>query len=563
MISLYENLGEPGPVEKGALRVLPLGGLGEVGRNMTVLETKGKLLIVDCGVLFPNNDQPGVDLVLPDFGYVEDRVGDLVALVLTHGHEDHIGAVPYLLKLKPDLPVYGSKFTIALLKAKLAEHRISAKHLRVIEENEQVNLAPFEVIFVAVSHSIPDAMAVHVKTAAGTVLLTGDFKIDPLPLDGRLTDIRTLGRLGEEGVDLLLIDSTNAEVPGFVAPEANIGPVLRDVFAQTPGQVVVATFASHVARVQQVVNAAAQTGRLVAFAGRSMERNMAIAKDLGYIEAPEGVIADFQILSHLPDSERAYMVTGSQGEPMAALGRIASGRHPKIKVGPGDTVVFASSAVPGNEEAISKLINNLTRRGVRVVHKDNADVHVSGHAYSGEILYMYNVVQPKNSMPFHGEIRHLVANGGLAVKTGIPAENVVLADSGVAVDLKDGQVSVAGVVPNELVFVDGQSVGEVSKEHLEERALIGSEGMITVYAVVDKESGMVLADPVVKAVGMAETPASLAEVEPLLAEALKEAAAPGNVPPARLQQVLRRTLGRWVSRSLRRKPKLVPVVVEQ
>ena len=563
MISLYENLGEPGKVRKGALRVLPLGGLGEVGRNMTILETEGKLLAVDCGVLFPNNDQPGVDLVLPDFGYIEDRLDDLVGLVLTHGHEDHIGAVPYLLKLRPDLPVYGSRFTIALVKAKLAEHRLSAKHLHVVVENEWVELDPFRVLFVAVSHSIPDAMAVFVRTAAGSILFTGDFKIDPLPLDGRLTDLRTLGKLGEEGVDLMLIDSTNAEVPGFVPPESNIGTVLRDIFVQTPGQVVVATFASHVPRVQQVVRAAADTGRFVAFAGRSMERNMRIAQELGYLDAPDGVIADFQILSHLPEDERLYMVTGSQGEPMAALGRIASGEHPKIKLGPGDTVVFASSAVPGNEEAISNLINALTRKGVRVVHQGNADVHVSGHAYSGEILYMYNVVQPKNSMPVHGELRHLVANGSLAVKTGVPAENVVLGESGVAVDLQDGDVAIAGVIPNELVFVDGQSVGEVSEEKLEERTVIGTEGMITVYAVVDKKTGKVLVDPVVKAVGMVETPESLQEVEPILAKALRDAAAPGGVPTEKLQQVLRRTLGRWVSRSLKRNPKLVPVVVEQ
>lgn len=530
---------------------------------MTVLETQGRMLAVDCGVLFPNNDQPGVDLVLPDFGYVEDRLKDLVGLVLTHGHEDHIGAVPYLLKLKPDLPVYGSRFTIALVKAKLAEHRLSAKNLHVMKAKEWVTLEPFKVQFIAVSHSIPDAMAVFVETRAGNVLLTGDFKIDPLPLDGHQTDLRTLGQLGEQGVDLLLIDSTNAEVEGFVPSEAAIGPVLRDIFVQTPGQVVVAAFASHVARVQQVVNAAAETGRQVAFAGRSMERNMSIAQELDYLRAPEGVIDTVNALDRLPKDRRLYMVTGSQGEPMAALGRIAAGNNPKIEVGPGDTVVFASSAVPGNEEAISMLINQLTRRGVRVVHQGNADVHVSGHAYSGELLYMYNVVQPQNAMPVHGEIRHLVANGALAVKTGVPSENVVLAESGVAVDLKDGDVRVAGVLPNDLVFVDGRSVGEVSEEQLEERTVLGTEGLVTVYAVVEKETGTVLVDPVVRAVGMAEAPESFAEVEPRLAEALRDAAAPGNVPAARLEQVLRRTLGRWVSRSLRRRPKLIPVVVEQ
>lgn len=563
MRNLYDDLPAPGPIPKGALRVVPLGGLGEVGRNMAVLETKGRILLIDCGVLFPSETQPGVDLILPDFGYIADRLDEVEALVLTHGHEDHIGAVPFLLKLRPDIPVYGSRLTLALVEAKLAEHRLSTRGLHVVSEGDRVDLGPFDVEFVSVNHSIPDALAVFVRTAAGTVLATGDFKMDQLPIDGRLTDLRSFGRFGEEGVDLFLVDSTNAEVPGFVAPEVEIAPALENAFASTAGAVIVASFASHIHRVQQVLQAAALTGRKVAFVGRSMERNMRIAGELGYLDEGENVVVSLDDLGALPRNQRVYMVTGSQGEPMAALGRIANGTHNSIEVGPGDTVVFASSLIPGNESAIYRVINELTALGARVVHQGNAKVHVSGHASAGELLYCYNIIKPKNVMPVHGEIRHLVANGQLAVKTGISPESVVLAEDGVVVDLKDGRATIAGVIPNELVFVDGSSIGDLSEDELAERVVLGSEGFISVYAVVDKESGMVLSPPVVRAVGMAEDKDVFAEIQPELARALREAAAPGNVSTHKLQQVLRRTLGRWVSRRLRRRPVIVPVVVEQ
>ncbi len=563
MMNLYENLPEPGPAPKNALRVVPLGGLGEVGRNMTVLETKGKILLIDCGVLFPSEHQPGVDLILPDLGYIADRLDDIVALVLTHGHEDHIGAVPFLLRMRGDIPIYGSKLTLALVEAKLNEHRLSTKNLHVVKEGETIELKPFSVEFIAVNHSIPDALAVFVRTAAGTVLATGDFKMDQLPIDGRLTDLRAFGRLGEEGVDLFLVDSTNAEVPGFVTPEVEIAPALEKAFVQTPGAVIVASFASHIHRVQQVLQAAALSGRKVTFVGRSMERNMRIAQDLGYLDPGEDVVVTLEELNNLPRRERVYMVTGSQGEPMAALGRIAKGEHRQIEVGPGDTVVFASSLIPGNESSIYRVINELTGLGAKVVHQGNAKVHVSGHASAGELIYCYNILKPKNVMPVHGEIRHLVANGQLAVKTGVDPENVVLAESGAVVDLVDGHAAIVGGVPNELVYVDGSSIGDLSEDELAERMVLGSEGFVTVYAVVDKESGMVLSDPVVRAVGMAEDDSVFEEIQPELTRALKEAAAPGNVSTHKLQQTLRRTLGRWIARKLRRRPVIVPMVVQQ
>ena len=563
MMPLYDNLPEPAPLEKGSLRIVPLGGLGEVGRNMNVLEFDGKLLVVDCGVLFPEESQPGVDLILPDFSWLEDRLDDIVGMVLTHGHEDHIGAVPYLLKLREDIPIYGSDLTLAFVEPKLREHRLSTDNLCVVAEGDRQAIGPFDCEFVAVTHSIPDALALFVRTSAGKVLITGDFKMDQLPLDHRLTDLRSFARFGEEGVDLFMVDSTNAEVPGFVTPEREIGPVLDQVFAEATGQIVVASFASHVHRVQQVFNAAARHGRRVALVGRSMERNMRIAQEKGYLAIPDGLIVDSNEISLLPANQRVFMATGSQGEPMAALSRISQGSHRFVSVDPGDTVIFASSLIPGNENSVYRVINDLTRLGAKVVHQANAKVHVSGHAAAGELIYCYNIVQPANVMPIHGEIRHLVANGQLAVLTGVKPENVVLAEDGVVVDLCDGHARVVGAVPCEYIYVDGSSIGEISEDELATRRTLGSEGFVSVYAVVERESGMVLASPTIRAIGMAEDSSVFDEILPDVTAALEEAAAGGNVDPHILQQAMRRVIGRWVGRHLRRRPMIVPVVVEQ
>jgi ribonuclease J len=350
---------EPRPLAPATLRVIPIGGLGEIGRNMTSYEIDGKILIVDCGVLFPEENQPGVDLILPDFSPIRDRLNDVLAVVLTHGHEDHIGAVPYLLKLRQDIPLIGSTLTLALIEAKLKEHRITPYTLTVAE-GESEKIGPFDLEFIAVNHSIPDALAVAIKTAAGVVLHTGDFKMDQLPLDDRITDLRAFARLGEIGVDLFLPDSTNADVPGFTAPERDIGPVLEAVISKAPRRVIVASFSSHVHRVQQVLDAAHANGRRVAFMGRSMVRNMTIAADLGYLKVPAGVLIDAKKAADLPDNKIVYMSTGSQGEPMAVLARMANLEH-QIEVGKGDTIILASSLIPGNENAVYRVINGLTK----------------------------------------------------------------------------------------------------------------------------------------------------------------------------------------------------------
>lgn len=556
----HPDLDLPKPLARNGLRIVQLGGLGEIGRNMAVLEYGGKLLIIDCGVLFPEDHQPGVDLILPDFEYIRDRLDDVVAVILTHGHEDHIGAVPYLLRLKPDIPLLGSTLTLALIEAKLAEHRITP-YTMAVKEGQTEQLGPFGCEFVAVNHSIPDALALAVTTPAGRVLHTGDFKMDQLPLDGRITDLRSFARIGASGVDLAMVDSTNAEVPGFTAHERDIGPVLDRVFGQARRRIIVASFASHVHRVQQVLDTAARHGRKVALVGRSMVRNMRVAGELGYLQVPDGVLIDLKQIDDVPDERVVLMSTGSQGEPMAALSRMANNDH-RIRIGEGDTVILASSQIPGNEASINRVVNGLTRLGAHVVHQGNAKVHVSGHASAGELLYFYNVVQPRNVMPVHGEPRHLRANAELAIATGVPADRVVVADDGVVIDLVDGDVRVAGVMPCGYVYVDGSSVGEITEADLQNRRILGSEGFISIFAVVDASSGQVLAGPEIHARGVAEDDAVFDSIRPQVTSALLDAMVNGTVDVQALQQVMRRVVGRWAGNKLRRRPMIIPTVVE-
>src|ERR687893_1239435 len=480
------------PLPKGGLRVIALGGLGEIGRNMTVFEHAGKLLIVDIGVLFPEEHQPGVDVILPDFTAIRDRLDDVVAIVLTHGHEDHIGGVPYLLRERADIPLVGSKLTLAFIDAKLKEHRIRPATVEV-SEGDLVEFGPFDLEFLAVTHSIPDSLAVAIRTAAGLVLHTGDFKMDQLPLDRRITDLRAFARLGEEGVDLFMVDSTNAEVPGFTTSEVEIGPVIDRVFHRSQGRIIVACFASHVHRVQQVLDAAVAHNRKVAYVGRSMIRNMNVARELGYLNVPANTLVDSREIGDFAPERTVLVSTGSQGEPLSALSRIAQRNHNFVHIEQGDTVVLASSLIPGNENAVYRVINGLSRWGANVVHKGNALVHVSGHASAGELLYCYNIVQPRNVLPVHGEVRHMLANGALAKQTGV--ENVVYAEDGVVVDLLDGVASVTGKVAVGYVFVDGPSIGDVTESELKDRRILGEEGFISVIVVVDSVAGKVSAGP--------------------------------------------------------------------
>lgn len=555
----HPNLGTPPALVNGGLRIVALGGLTEIGRNMTVFEYKSKLLIVDCGVLFPEDNQPGIDLILPDFSYIRDRLQDVVGIFLTHGHEDHIGAVPYLLRERGDIALYGSALTLALITAKLKEHRISPL-TREVREGGTEDIGPFTLEFVAVNHSIPDALAVVINTDAGRVLATGDFKMDQLPLDGRITDLRTFARLGEQGVDMFMVDSTNADIPGFTPSEREIMPALNRVISSTKRRVIVASFSSHVHRVQQVIDIAAQHGRKVVFIGRSMVRNMKIAEDMGYLHVPTDLVIDAKDLDQYDDNV-VLICTGSQGEPMAALSRMANGDH-QIRVGEGDTVILASSLIPGNENSVFRIINELTRFGAKVVHKANAMVHVSGHAAAGELLYCYNIVKPKYVMPIHGEWRHMKANAELAIQSGVPRGNTFIVDNGVVIDLIDHEAEIVGAVPVGFVFVDGQSIGDITESSLKDRRILGEEGFISCVVVIDSQSGKIVAGPDIHARGFNEDAAMFDEVKMRIEKALAVAVADGNNGTHQLSQIVRKTIGGWVGGEHRRKPMIVPVVIE-
>jgi len=555
----HPELTSPPQLATGDMRIVALGGLGEIGRNMTVFESHGQLLIVDCGVLFPEESQPGIDLILPDFSYIRDRLDDVVAILLTHGHEDHIGAVPYLLRERADIPVIGSKLTLAFINGKLKEHRITAVSREVVAGEVQ-KYGPFECEFIAVNHSIPDAFAIAITTTAGTVLHTGDFKMDQLPLDGRLTDLRTFARLGEKGVDLFLVDSTNADVPGFVTSEREIMPVLDRIFTGTDRRIIVASFASHIHRIQQIIDTAVSHDRKVAYIGRSMVRNMGVAEELGYLHMPPHAIVDGKDLDSLGENV-VLICTGSQGEPLAALSRMAHGDH-NIKVGPGDTVILASSLIPGNENAVYRVINELIRLGARVVHKSNALVHVSGHAAAGELLYCYNIVKPTYVMPIHGEWRHLRANGAIAKSSGVRSENVIIAEDGVVVDLSKGKAAIVGSVPCGYVYVDGTSVGDISEASLKDRRILGEEGFISVVVVIDAQTGKIVAGPDIHARGFVEDETLFDQVRDKIVLELKDAVSSGVTGSHQLSQVVRRVVGKWVGGQHRRRPMILPLVIE-
>jgi ribonuclease J len=555
----HPNLSTPPKLVDGGLRIVALGGLTEIGRNMTVFEYKSKLLIVDCGVLFPEDNQPGIDLILPDFSYIRDRLDDVIGIFLTHGHEDHIGAVPYLLRERGDIAIYGSALTLALISAKLKEHRITPL-TREVKEGGTEDIGPFTLEFVAVNHSIPDALAVVINTEAGRVLATGDFKMDQLPLDGRITDLRTFARLGEQGVDLFMVDSTNADVPGFTPSEREIMPALNRVVSSTKRRVIVASFSSHVHRVQQIIDVAAQHGRKVVFIGRSMVRNMKIAEDMGYLNVPADLVIDAKDLDQYDDNV-VLICTGSQGEPMAALSRMANGDH-QIRVGEGDTVILASSLIPGNENSVFRIINELTRFGAKVVHKANAMVHVSGHAAAGELLYCYNIVKPKYVLPIHGEWRHLKANAELAIQSGVPRENTFIIDNGVVIDMVNHEAEIVGAIPVGFVFVDGQSIGDITESSLKDRRILGEEGFISCVVVIDSQSGKIVAGPDIHARGFNEDAAMFDEVKLRIEKALAAAVVDGINGTHQLSQIVRKTIGGWVGGEHRRKPMIVPVVIE-
>jgi ribonuclease J len=553
--------GAPPDLAPGALRVVALGGIKEIGRNMTVFESNGRLLVVDCGMLLGKTNSPGVDITLPDWSYYADRLDQIDAVVLTHGHEDHIGALPYLLRERPDIPVIGSRLTLALVAAKLDQHQLKPD-LRLVREGERATAGPWGLQFFAVNHSIPDALAVAIRIGGHTVLHTGDFKMDQTPLDGRLTDLPGFSRLGDEGVDLLLADSTNAEVPGFIPSELDVGRVITDVICKARDRVIVACFASHVHRVQQVLDAAVDSERQVAFVGRSMVRNMQIARDLGLLRVPDGVLVDLKTAEELPSRQVLLISTGSQGEPLSALSRMANREHPTIRIAPDDTIVLASSLIPGNETSVGQVINGLSRLGATVIHKSMALVHVSGHAPAGELRYLINAVRPKNHMPVHGEWRHLRAHADVARSTGLTDERIMLAPDGTVVDLVDGRASIVGTIPVGYVYVDGLAVGDIGDAALKDRRILGEEGFLSILVAVDVEAGKVVFGPEITARGFTDDESALDPIRAELIVVVEQSVADGVHDSGALEHIVRRTVGRWVDRTYRRRPMLIPMVVE-
>jgi ribonuclease J len=557
----------PPALSPGGLRVVALGGIKEIGRNMTVFEHRPKagesrLLIVDCGMLLGKTNSPGVDLTLPDWSAFADRLDDVDAVVLTHGHEDHIGALPYLLRERADIPILGSRLTLALVAAKLGQHRVHKPDLRRVREGESVTVGDWQLEFFAVNHSIPDALAVAIRVGGQTVLHTGDFKMDQTPLDGRLTDLPGFSRLGDEGVDLLLSDSTNAEVPGFIPSERDVGRVVTDVIEKAPGRVIVACFASHVHRVQQVLDAAVAAERQVAFVGRSMVRNMQIARELGLLRVPDGVLIDPKLAEALPARRVMLVSTGSQGEPLSALSRMANRDHQTVRIDSDDTILLASSLIPGNETSVGQVINGLSRLGATVVHRSTALVHVSGHAPAGELRYLINAVRPRNLMPVHGEWRHLRAHAAIAATMGIPDERIMLAEDGTVVDLVDGKAEIVGTIPVGYVYVDGLEVGDIGDATLKDRTILGAEGFLSILVAVDMEAGKVVFGPEITARGFSDDAEALEPIQVELIQLVEAAVAEGTRDAEAIGRLVRHTVGRWVDQTYRRRPMLIPMVVE-
>ena len=558
----------PGSSESGGpARVVFLGGVGEVGRNMACVELDDRILIVDVGLSFPHAEMPGIDLVLPDFEYVRERFDDVEAIVLTHGHQDHIGALPYLLRDYdgPPLAVYGTAFTLALLEGQLEEHEVRDRaEFRQVMPGEAAIAGPFSMRFLRVTHSIPDGMAVVIDTPYGSILHTGDFKIDQTPLDGRATDLHALAEEAGRGVHLLLSDSTNAEEAGYTDSERSVGPVLQDIIARAPQLVVVACFSSHIHRIQQVVNAARGDERVVAFLGRSMNQSVEAARRLGILHVPETDVIPIEEVEHRDPSRVVVICTGSQGEPFSALSLMAAREHKWVKLKEGDNVVLSSSLIPGNEPAIHRVIDGLYRTGADVFHLPAYPVHASGHAAAEELRLMLSLVRPRWFIPIHGERRHLSHHAKIATEVGIAADHVLICEDGDIVDVGE-KVQVVGRAPAGMTFVDGLGIGDVGEVVLRDRRKLSGDGVVVVVVAVDSHHGQVLSGPDIVNRGFVFDETSrdiLEEARERVMLSLKDSAEAEVVDRGVLEQNIRRVLGRYFYEVTQRKPVILPVIVE-
>ena len=547
------------------LRIIPLGGVGEIGKNMYVFEYGSDIVVVDCGLMFPDEEMFGIDLVIPDVTYLRERKDDVRAFVITHAHEDHVGGLPYVLPGFPGVPIYASTLARGLLGNKIKEHKLHNNPLLALDPGDEIEIGPFRVIPFRVGHSIPDAMGVAIRTPVGTVVHTGDFKFDHTPVDGKLSDFAILARLGEEGVVCLLSDSTRAENPGYTPSERTVGEAFREIMEPLDGRVIVATFASNIARIQQVLDAASDMDRDTVVIGRSMEQNFRIATDLGYLKFdPSRVLSKDRIKDH-PDGKLVIATTGAQGEPMAGLARMANRDHRFVEIQPGDTVIVSASPIPGNEEYVSRTIDNLFKAGANVYYHTIKRAHVSGHASQEELKLMLGLVKPRHFIPIHGEFRMQVQHGRLAIETGVLPENVFIIENGMPIEIAaDGTARRGTPVPAGYVFVDGLSVGEVGEVVLRDRRALAADGIFMVVVTVDKQTGSVLGRPEIITRGFVP----LNERDPLMEEAIDRVLAAVDTPGDHISEIglfktqIKDALSSFLYGQTKRRPMVFPVVVE-
>ncbi|AKA70005.1 ribonuclease J [Clostridium scatologenes] len=551
--------------EKEKIKIIPLGGLNEIGKNLTAIEYKNDIVVIDCGLSFPDDEMLGIDLVIPDITYLQKNIDKVKGIFLTHGHEDHIGALPYVLK-EMNVPVYGTKLTLGIIQTKLKEHNLlSVVELKCVKPKDIVKLDNVSVEFIRTSHSIADSVAIAIHTPIGVILHTGDFKIDYTPIDGCVADLARFAELGKRGVLVMLADSTNVERPGYTMSESTVGETFARIFTNAKGRIIVATFASNIHRIQQIITESIKYNRKVAVSGRSMENIMEVAMELGYIDANKDVFINIDSINKYPNNRITIITTGSQGEPMSALSRMASSEHKKVNIIPGDRVIISASAIPGNEKLISKVINQLFKKGADVIYEALADVHVSGHACQEELKLMHTLVKPKFFMPVHGEYRHLKQHAELAVKLGLPSSNVVIADNGDVIEVTRDSIRKNGTVISGQVFVDGLGVGDVGNIVLRDRKHLSQDGILTVVVTIEKESGSVIAGPDIISRGFVyvrESEDLMEEARELVKDALKKCEEKHITEWASIKSNIKEVLRVFLYERTRRKPMILPIIME-
>ncbi|ADI01806.1 MAG TPA: ribonuclease J [Syntrophothermus lipocalidus] len=551
-------------IELDRIYVIPLGGLGEIGKNMMLVRYQDNIVVIDAGLMFPEEELLGIDIVIPDMTYLFENRDKVKAVLVTHGHEDHVGALPYLLR-EIDVPIYGTKLTIGIIEAKLREHGLTGARLNIVKPRDKINVGPLEAEFIRVSHSIPDTLAIAIHSPVGTILHTGDFKLDQTPVDGEVVDFRKFAELGEKGVLLMLSDSTNAERPGYTMSERVVGNTFDELFGRCEGRIIITTFASNVHRIQQAINTACKYNRKVAVVGRSMINNVNIARELGYIAIPEGTLVDVELINRYPDNQLVIVTTGSQGEPMSALTRMATAEHRWVSIQPGDTVIISATPIPGNEKLVARTIDMLYKQGAEVVYGPATGVHVSGHASQEELKIMVNLIRPRYFIPIHGEYRHLKKHARLAENLGIPRSRIFVVENGQVIEVGRKKAGVIGKVTSGRVLVDGLGVGDVGNIVLRDRKQLSSDGIIIVVVTINKETGTVIAGPDIVSRGFVyvrESEQLIEEAREKVREALLVCEKKGATEWASIKSHVREALSKYLYEKTKRRPMILPIIME-